>query len=167
MGFFHRDDEPAASPTTAYPAASSPYATGTASVPPPAPTTFATTPLASPTTPTPRVDPATVGAEIHIGDLKGRPVIGNRGTTVGRIEDVTIDPHTWKVSGFVVNLRRELAQRFNMEAPLLGDAPRIVLGAERVQTVGENVLLNVDADEMAAQLRALHRPAAGPTETSF
>ncbi len=98
--------------------------------------------------------------EIHLADIKGRRVIGNHGTTLGTIEDAAIDPRTWRVSGFVVSLRRDVAERFDVEPRhhrgglFEQGGPRIQIGAERVQTFGENVILNVDADQIASTLRA-------------
>lgn len=97
--------------------------------------------------------------EIHLGDIKGRRVIGNHGTTLGTIEDAAVDPRTWRISGFVVSLRRDIADRFDVERRRKGGlfeqgGPRVQIGAERVQTFGENVILNVDAEQIATSLRA-------------
>lgn len=106
---------------------------------------------------------APTNEEIHLEDIRGRRVIGSHGTTLGTIEDAAIDPRTWKVSGFVVNLDRELAERYQLPGAqkrgFLETRPQghqVILGAERVQTFGENVILNVDADQIASQLRAAY-----------
>ncbi|MEA3201601.1 MAG: hypothetical protein QOE90_3029 [Thermoplasmata archaeon] len=107
--------------------------------------------------------PAFGNDEIHLDDIKGRRVIGRMGTTLGTIEDAAIDPRTWRVSGFVVSLRRDVADRLNMAEPRHGlfDAhggPRIQIGAERVATFGENVILNVDTDQIVSTLQASMPP---------
>lgn len=101
--------------------------------------------------------------EIHLEDIRGRRVIGAHGTTLGTIEDAAIDPRTWRVSGFVVSLKREVAERLNLAEggerkgffDLGGNhaGPRVQIGAERVATFGENVILNVDAEQIASTLR--------------
>lgn len=100
--------------------------------------------------------------DVNLHDMRGRTVIDSRGATVGRIEDVAIDPREWKVSGFIIDVRRDLAERFGL-APAgrgglfeSGRPTRINLGSERVKTFGENVLLNVDTMEIAS---LLHRSA--------
>jgi sporulation protein YlmC with PRC-barrel domain len=98
--------------------------------------------------------------EIHLADIKGRRVIGNHGTTLGTIEDAAIDPKTWRVSGFVVALKRDVTDRLDVAPRHRGGGlfeqggPRIQIGADRVQTFGENVILNVDAEQIASTLRA-------------
>jgi sporulation protein YlmC with PRC-barrel domain len=113
--------------------------------------------------------------EIHLGDIKGRRVIGNHGTTLGTIEDAAIDPRTWKVAGFVVNLDREFADRYQVGEERrgrlfdmhVGGGPRVQIGAERVQTFGENVILNVDADQIAQTLRTFAPLDERPEERPF
>lgn len=88
-----------------------------------------------------------------INEVKGRTVIDSNGDNVGTIEDVVVDPEDWKVSGFVVSLRREVADLLRMERRGFMDTPRIEIGAERIRTVGENVILNIERDTIAQALR--------------
>lgn len=89
---------------------------------------------------------------VNLGRVKGRPVIDANGDNVGTVDDVVVDPGTWKVSGFVVTLRRDVAQRFQLQAGFL-ESPRVELGSERVKTVGDNVILNIPLDMIQESLR--------------
>ena len=103
----------------------------------------------------PRVPASTPGhmqRNVNLGRMKGRPVIDANGDNVGVVDDVVVDPSSWKVSGFVVNLKREVAQRFQLQAGFL-DSPRVELGSERIKTVGDNVILNIELDVIRESLR--------------
>ena len=89
---------------------------------------------------------------VNLGRMKGRPVIDANGDNVGVVDDVVVDPNSWKVSGFVVTLRREVAQRFQLQAGFL-ESPRVELGSERIKTVGDNVILNIDLTIIRESLR--------------
>lgn len=90
---------------------------------------------------------------VNLGRMKGRPVIDSNGDNVGTVEDVVVDPTSWKVSGFVVTLRREVIQRLGVQKAGLLDQPRVELGSERIQTVGDNVILNIALDVIQESLR--------------
>ncbi len=90
--------------------------------------------------------------EISADSLKGRSVIDSRGTSVGKVDDVAFDPLTWKVQGLVVNLDRDVAIDLRMKPSAFSSA-RLELSPERVRTVGDNVILNVDTDELAGMVR--------------
>lgn len=104
---------------------------------------------------------------VNLGRMKGRPVIDINGDNVGVVEDVVVDPSSWKVSGFVVTLKREVAQRFRLQSGFL-DQPRVELGSERIRTVGDNVILNIDLTVIQESLRrrdAAYDDAARPPAT--
>lgn len=115
----------------------------------------------------PRVPASTAGPmqrNVNLGRMKGRPVIDANGDNVGVVDDVVVDPNSWKVSGFVVTLRREVAQRFQLQAGFL-ESPRVELGSERIKTVGDNVILNIDLTVIRESLRrrdATYDDAARP-----
>ena len=95
---------------------------------------------------------------VNLGRVKGRPVIDANGDNVGTVDDVAVDPVTWKVSGFVVTLKREVAQKFRLQAGFM-DSPRVEVGSDRVKTVGDNVILNIPLDVIQ---ESLHRREAAP-----
>lgn len=103
-----------------------------------------------------------------INDVKGRQVIDANGDNVGTVEDVAIDPQTWKVSGLVVALRREVAERLDMGSgnrspkAWLGGGPTVEIRTERIRSVGDNIILNIDRDAIAEALRH-----GAPPETPY
>ncbi len=88
-----------------------------------------------------------------VNDLRGRNVIDRSGTQIGTVDDVSIDPANWTVRGLVVNVKRDVADDLHLETRALGKT-RLDVRPERVQTFGENVILNVDTQDIAASLRS-------------
>lgn len=106
---------------------------------------------------------------VNLGHMKGRPVIDSNGDNVGTVEDVVVDPSSWKVSGFVVTLRRDVIQRFGVQKSGFLDQPRVELGSERIDKVGDNVILNIALDVIHESLRRrepLDSPSAPITAPS-
>jgi len=101
-------------------------------------------------------------SEYTLDDIRGRNVIDTRGTTLGEVEDVLFDSNNWQVSGFLVNLRREVADDLHLDKPAFGNA-RLTISKERVQAMGENVILNVNTDDIATILRTGHAPNSQAT----
>lgn len=102
--------------------------------------------------------------EYTLDQIRGRPVIDTRGNTLGDVQDVTFDPTNWEVRNVLVNLRKEIADDLRIDKPTFGNA-RLSVSRERVQTLGENVILNVNTDDIAMMLRggAPTGTAAPPT----
>lgn len=90
---------------------------------------------------------------IDTADIRGRNVIDNRGKTIGTVEDVSIDPTSWRVRGLVVQVERDVAQDVNLDRPMLTGGPRVEIGTERINALGENIILNLDTDDIASLLR--------------
>src|SRR5438067_1655013 len=103
-------------------------------------------------------------ANFNLQAVKGRKVIDSLGNDVGTIEDIVIEPGAWKVSGFLVSLRRDLADRLHVERRGMLANPRIEIGSNRVQTVGDNVILNIAMDDIAEALRDRAPPSPGTAE---
>jgi sporulation protein YlmC with PRC-barrel domain len=102
----------------------------------------------------------TAPRDVNLGQMKGRPVIDSNGDDIGTVEDVVLDPGTWKVSGFLVALRRDVAEKLHLPRKgFLDQGPRIEITSDRIQTVGDNVLLNIDRSTIAEALHA-DRPLA-------
>jgi sporulation protein YlmC with PRC-barrel domain len=91
--------------------------------------------------------------EYTLDDIKGRHVIDNGGTDLGEVQDISVDPDTWEVRSFLVGVRREIADDLHLERPGLGGSARLSISKERVQSFGENVLLNVNRDDIARIIR--------------
>jgi sporulation protein YlmC with PRC-barrel domain len=89
---------------------------------------------------------------LGLGELKGRHVIDSRGKDIGEVRDVAIDADGWRVTDLVVNVRKDVAEDLGLDAPLLGGAA-LRIGTERVQSIGDTVLLNLSEAEMRGEVR--------------
>lgn len=89
--------------------------------------------------------------EVSAEQIKGRHVIDRAGNELGDVEDVTFDPTALRVTGFIVRMNKQSAERLQLSAPLLGSA-RIEVGADRLGSIGDTVLLNIDEREMVGML---------------
>lgn len=90
--------------------------------------------------------------QVNIGQLKGRHVIDSRGVDLGEVRDVAIDPAGWRVTGIVVDVRREVAESLRLERPFLG-SPTLEISTSHVQSLGDTVLLSMSTDEMVGAIR--------------
>jgi sporulation protein YlmC with PRC-barrel domain len=92
--------------------------------------------------------------DLNLGRMKGKTVIDSNGDDVGTVEDAVVEPGTWKISGFLVALRRDLAQDLNLgRRGFLDQGPRVEITSDRIRTVGDHVLLNIDRVAFADALR--------------
>lgn len=96
--------------------------------------------------------------DMSVENLRGRHVIDRSGTTLGAIDDLAIDSSNWRVTGLVVTVDREVADRMHLKRPFMGEA-RVQVGTERIEALGENVLLNVGVNDLAALLQQHEQPA--------
>lgn len=85
---------------------------------------------------------------LGMDEMKGRDVMDERGARLGRVEEVLFDPDAWRVTGIRVGLDREAADRLRLTKPFF-HGPELTFGAERVRTVGDAVILNVDERAIA------------------
>ena len=89
---------------------------------------------------------------LSVDQLKGRHVIDSRGKDLGEVRDVDIDPLAWRVTDLVVGVRREVAEDLDLDRSFLG-AAALRVGIERVQSIGDTVLLNLSEEEMRREMR--------------
>lgn len=102
--------------------------------------------------------------EFNLQDVKDRNVIDSSGDNVGTVVDVVIDPTTWRVSHFLVALRRDLEPEITGRQPALFETRRghlFEIAAERIRTVGDNVVLNVALASILERLRSGEPHASG------
>lgn len=90
--------------------------------------------------------------EYSTHDVKGRSVIDTRGKSVGRVDDVLFDPDQWEVQSLLVDLDDEVAKDLNIKKGLFKPG-QLAISRHRVESVGENILLNVDTHDIADLLR--------------
>jgi sporulation protein YlmC with PRC-barrel domain len=93
----------------------------------------------------------TTEREITVGEIRGRKVLDSAGNDLGSVDDVTFDTGDMEIKAFIVKVSREAADRLHLDRPTLGTA-RLQVSADRLQTIGDNILLNVEQADMAAML---------------
>lgn len=82
--------------------------------------------------------------------VRGCPVIDNQGANLGTLDDIAFDPQTWRVRGIVVSVHRDVAQALRLGP---AGARKLELAPERVQAMGDNIILNLDASQLAGLLQ--------------
>lgn len=83
--------------------------------------------------------------------MNGMHVIDKTGLDFGSVDGVDIDPTTWRVTGIVIKVRREIVDRLPMSKPILGE-PRIEIATDRIKNMSDNLLLNVGVADIASLL---------------
>ena len=90
-------------------------------------------------------------------DVKGRPVVDSAGDELGHVEDVAFDAQALRITGFIVTVTNQAADRLTIDRPTLGHA-RLEVGVDRLRSLGDTVLLNVDQRAIAGLLYDRDRP---------
>ena len=91
--------------------------------------------------------------ETTFGSLQGRPVLDRSGKDLGTVDDVAFDARDMRITGIRVKLAREATEGLHMHRPAFGRA-RLEVGVDRIGSVGDSVLLNVDRREIPGLLMA-------------
>ena len=91
------------------------------------------------------------GNDVTTEQVRGRQVFDSGGNRLGSLEDVTFDPEALRVTGFIVKMDREAAERLHLDPPVLGSA-RLQVSADRLATLGDGLMLNIEQREMASML---------------
>lgn len=81
--------------------------------------------------------------DVGVDEIKGMTVLDRNGNRLGEVKDVTFDPDAWRVTGLRVGLDRGAADRLRVPRAPLRSA-ELTLAAERVRSVGDAIILNVD-----------------------
>jgi|GEM_PF-2606053 len=84
-------------------------------------------------------------------DISGKKVIGARGTKIGEVDSVEINPHTWHIDSLLVDVDRDVTKDLNLERPLLG-GPKITIETDLVKDLADVIVLNMDVDGLKRML---------------
>ena len=86
--------------------------------------------------------------------LRGRPVLSRDGLKLGEITNIEIDPSTFRIATLGVHISRDVADRIGLPHGFF-HGPSVQVPVEQVQSIGDAVILAVDA----AGLPSLDRSA--------
>ena len=86
-----------------------------------------------------------------ISDLKGRSVVTADGNTVGRLADISIDEHSWRVAALVIDVDPQVASMFGVKKKLL-KSPRVKISAEKVELVADVIKLRDDLSKLKVEM---------------
>jgi sporulation protein YlmC with PRC-barrel domain len=84
---------------------------------------------------------------IELGELRQRAVVDAAGRVVGEVDEIAIDTSSWRVMTLRVKLRRAAGAAMGAEQSIFR-AGHIEVPSEMVQSVGDAVVLRVDAREL-------------------
>ena len=81
------------------------------------------------------------------GELRQRTVVDAGGRVVGDVDEIAIDTSSWRVKTLRVKLRRAAGAEIGAEQSIFR-AGHIEVPSDMVQSVGDAVVLRVDAREL-------------------
>jgi sporulation protein YlmC with PRC-barrel domain len=81
------------------------------------------------------------------GELRQRAVVDAAGRVVGDVDEIAIDTSSWRVKTLRVKLRRAAGAAIGAEQSIFR-AGHIEVPSDMVQSVGDAVVLRVDAREL-------------------
>lgn len=86
-----------------------------------------------------------------ISDLKGRSVVTADGKTVGRLADLSIDEHSWRVAAVVIDVDPQVASLFGVKKKLL-KSPRVRISADKVEHVADVIKLRDELSQLKVEM---------------
>lgn len=89
---------------------------------------------------------------IDFRKLKGKPVVDQTGTLIGRVSSVTLDTSPYAWTAVVVKVARPLRATLPVERRWL-TASELTVPLAHVKAVGDQLLLSRSVDELATWLR--------------
>jgi sporulation protein YlmC with PRC-barrel domain len=87
-------------------------------------------------------------------DMKGLAVVAGEGRVIGKVTDVMLDPDGWRVSGLVVKLDKEAAERLGRHKTF--GSPTAVIRVEHIKGVSQTVVLHEGLTELASAVEETH-----------
>ncbi len=88
---------------------------------------------------------------VSLTDLRKMEVISSDGKMIGLVEDATITDK-WNVTGFTVNVDKEVAKSLGKKTPLFSGL-RLEVGVEQVKSIGDKIVLTKPVNELGEFLK--------------
>lgn len=83
-------------------------------------------------------------SRIVSGNLKGKVVVTGDGTEIGHVEDVQLDPSSWRVTALVVEVRRSVLEKLEIDEPIIAGGKSLMLDPTRVIDIGDRIRIQGD-----------------------
>jgi sporulation protein YlmC with PRC-barrel domain len=80
-------------------------------------------------------------------------VLGTGGKVLGQVQDIQLEPSTWKMPSLYVSVEREVMDHMKMKKPLIGKG-RLTLSMVHVNSIKDYVMLNTDHEGLARMLES-------------
>jgi sporulation protein YlmC with PRC-barrel domain len=84
-------------------------------------------------------------------ELLGKEVIGDHGSRIGKVRDVTVDVGSWQVKELEVDLVSDLAEELGRKK-MFGTQPAKIK-VEHIRGVADTVLLNISRSQLRESLQ--------------
>jgi sporulation protein YlmC with PRC-barrel domain len=88
---------------------------------------------------------------VCLSELKKMEVISADGKMVGLVEDATITDK-WNVTGFTVNVDKEVAKSLGKKTPLFSGL-RLEVAVDQVKSIGDKIILSKPVNELGEHLK--------------
>ena len=88
---------------------------------------------------------------VSLSELKKMEVISADGKMIGLVEDATITDK-WNVTGFTVNVDKEVAKSLGKKTPLLAGV-HLEIAVEQVKSIGDKIVLTKPVNELGEFLK--------------
>lgn len=66
------------------------------------------------------------------------------GTRIGRVEDVEVDPGTWRVTALSVDVRRAVLERLQIDEPIIAGSKLLMLDPAHITEITDRIHLRDD-----------------------
>lgn len=76
--------------------------------------------------------------------LRGKTVVAKDGTEIGRVEDVEVDPESWRVTAIHVDVRRSILEKLHIDEPVIAGGKSLLLEPDHVERIAEGITLRDD-----------------------
>ena len=88
---------------------------------------------------------------IQASKLKGKTITAADGTEVGEVEEVHIDPSSWKVTALQVRVRRGVLEKLQVDQPVFGQGKSLLLDPAHVDRVADDIHVTDDIWDIGLQ----------------
>jgi sporulation protein YlmC with PRC-barrel domain len=89
----------------------------------------------------------------HISSFLKMQVVGTGGKVLGQVQDIQLEPSTWKMPSLAISIEREVMDRMKMKKPFMGRG-QLTLSTVHVNSIKDYIMLNTDQEGLARLLES-------------